>query len=230
MSTSSSLGEIEGLIRGSAPGNRDFTVGKITPYLEALNVGAHGCERMEFLGDAVLSVIVTQYLYDRFPSSREGFLSKMRSKIVSARMLTQLAASLGVEKHVSPSTSIDDILEALIAAISIDRGMREASDWFINVLEHHVDLSALVSRHDSYKQQLTNLCGPLTFTRLTSVPGTVLVCLKDAVGAVLGTASACNRRDAEEDASRKALAAMVLTCPVSLPRHAMAKHVIQTFG
>lgn len=232
MSSSVPLVEIEGLVRGSAPGNRDCLIGSVGPYLQALSVGSDGCERLEFLGDAVLSVIVTQYLYDRFPSSREGFLSKMRSKIVSAKMLTRLAQSMGVDRFAGTLAPVDDVLEALIAAICIDRGMDRASTWFINVLEHHVDLSALVSWHDSCKQRLANLCGPLTFTKLTSDPGTVLVCLRDAYGQVLGTASACNRRDAEEDAARKALVHRSgdSQSQAMLPRQAMARHVIRTSG
>lgn len=181
---------------------------------------------MEFLGDAVLSVIVTRYLYDRFPSSREGFLSKMRSKIVSSKMLARLGVSLGIDKHVNKPVAIDDILEAWIAAVCIDRGLTEAAAWFINVLEHHVDLSALVSWHDSSKQRLANICGPLSFSRLkSSDPATVLVCLRDAYGVVLGTASARNRHEAEEDASRKALVVRSASrCSTLLPRHAMASY------
>lgn len=203
--------EVLGLVRGSAPGNGGFCVGSVAPYAAALRVGSAGCERMEFLGDAVLSVVVTQYLYERFPSSREGFLSKMRSKIVSSRMLRQLAGLLDLESHVRPHSArgaiaLDDILEAFIAAVCLDAGIEASRAWFINVLEHHVDMSALVSWHDTSKQRLVTLMGGITFTEMIRGPGSVSVCVRDATGNVVATATAGTRRDAEEDAARKVLA------------------------
>lgn len=195
--------------------------------MDALSVGSDRCERMEFLGDAVLQVVVTQYLYERFPSSREGFLSKMRSKIVSSHMLSQLGKLLNLSSHVQghrTSCALDDILEALIAAICIDAGIEAARAWFINVLEHHVDVSALVSRHDSGKQRLHNVRGAVTFTQIGTPRGKVTVCVKDLSGSVLATATAGSRKDAEEEAALKALSG----CPEEvavLPRQAMACHV-----
>lgn len=242
--------EVEGLVRGSAPGNGRCRVGSLLPYAEALAMGSAGCERMEFLGDAVLSIVVTQYLYDRFPSSREGFLTKMRSKIVSSRMLSQLAGLLHLEAHVRRSTdttnssrgpiALDDILEAFIAAICLDAGIEAARDWFINVLEHHVDISALVSWHDTSKQRLVTLAGgAITFTEVVgghACAHTRAVCVRDATGRVIATAMAGTRRDAEEDAARKVLASRGLLCATggatgggataggstALPRHALA--------
>lgn len=229
--------EVQSLMRGSAPGNVACRVRSVRPYVDALTVGSDGCERLEFLGDAILSVVVTQYLFERFPSSREGFLSKMRSKIVSSRMLSQLGELLDVGSHVlnhtTGSVAIDDILEALIAAISIDAGMDAAKTWFINVLEHHVDISALVSWHDSNKQRLAKLSGTLTFTEISSprAAGGVSVCVRDSMGVVLGTATARNRRDAEEDASRKALVSRHGHGGAAvLPRHAMASREGQRCG
>lgn len=225
--------DVEGLLRNSAPGNSTCRIGCLSLYVDALTIGSDGCERMEFLGDAVLQVVVTQYLYERFPSSREGFLSKMRSKIVSSQMLSQLGNLLDLTSHVCDtrrhalSIALDDILEAVIAAICIDAGIEAARHWFINVLEHHVDVSALVSWHDSGKQRLHRVKGAVTFTQMVAPRGKVAICIRDPSGAVLATATAGSRRDAEEDASRKALAGYPdAGCPVAavLPRQAMACH------
>lgn len=224
------MSDIEGLICNSAPRNHACRIKCLSPYIDALSVGSDRCERMEFLGDAVLQVVVTQYLYERFPSSREGFLSKMRSKIVSSNMLFQLGKLLNLSSHVQDhrtnksSCALDDILEALIAAICIDAGMEAARTWFINVLEHHVDVSALVSRHDSGKQRLLNVRGAVTFTQIRAPRGKVTVCVKDPSGSVLATATAESRKDAEEQAALKALSG----CPEEvavLPRQAIACHV-----
>lgn len=224
------LDEVQDFVRASAPGNRACVVRSVAPYVVALTVGSDGCERMEFLGDAVLAVVVTQYLYERFPSEREGFLTKMRSKIVSSKMLCQLSAQLNLLPHVRDrralrrEVAVDDILEAILAAISIDMGMEAATKWFLNVLEHHVDVSALVSWHDSHKQRLVKLSsGALTFTERGSPGGLISVCVRDAGGVVLGTASAPTRKGAEEDAARKALSALHGCGGMAmLPRDAMA--------
>lgn len=225
------LTEVLHLIRSSAPANSACCVGSLSVYSDALTVGSHPCERMEFLGDAILCVTVTQYLYDRFPSSREGFLTNMRSKIVSAKMLCDIGSRLALQVHArgrkDEAIAVDDILEALIAAISIDQGTDAAKTWFINVLEHHVDLSALVSHHESSKQHLTLLSGALTFTKIESPKGMISVCLTDAYGVVLGTATATNRKDAEEESARKALATRLqVHLHVDMPRPAMARRLI----
>lgn len=225
------LSEVEGLIRGSAPGNSQCQVRSSAPYVDALTLGSASCERMEFLGDAVLSVVVTQYLYERFPLSREGFLTKMRSKIVSSKMLSQLGRLLDLESHVrllptQTNVALDDILEALIAAVCIDAGMEAARCWFINVLEHHVDVSALVSLHDSNKQRLLMLDGPCTFTEVRKDCQSVSVCVRDTKGTVIATATAGTRREADEDAARKALAARRRPDHAAvLPRQALALRV-----
>lgn len=232
--------EVEELLKGSAPKNEHFHTVTLAPYDDALTVGSHGCERMEFLGDAILSVVVTRYLYDRFPCSREGFLTKLRSKIVNASMLKQIAEALGLHAHVRDRrggggarfVATDDILEALIAAISIDRGLDIAQSWFLAVLEHHVDLAALVSRHESSRQHLTAIRGPVTFSAIQTTHGMISVCLRDACGVILGTATAVSRRDAEEEASRKALASLNLVeniAMINMPRFALACRPIASF-
>ena len=84
-------------------------------------------ERLEFLGDAILNVIVTDYLYDRFPNENEGFLTKLRIKIVKGPTLAMFAEKVGIKEHlmISTSTTINDHIlenafEALIGAIYLD--------------------------------------------------------------------------------------------------------------
>ena len=87
----------------------------------------HSNERLEFLGDAILNVIVTDYLYDRYPHESEGFLTKLRIKIVKGPTLAMFAQKLGIKEHLllSSSTSInnnilENAFEALIGAIYLD--------------------------------------------------------------------------------------------------------------
>ena len=89
-------------------------------------------ERLELLGDAVLGMVVARYLYERYPGQNEGFLSKMRTKLVNGRMLGSLAAKLGFGKWLVISKQIEegggrenykileDAFESFIAAIYLD--------------------------------------------------------------------------------------------------------------
>jgi ribonuclease-3 len=86
-------------------------------------------ERIEFLGDALLGMIVANYLYTRFPDQNEGFLSKIRTKIVNGRMLGYLSDKIGFPKFAIISKQVEetggrnnfkimeDIFEAFIGAL-----------------------------------------------------------------------------------------------------------------
>jgi ribonuclease-3 len=92
-------------------------------------------ERLEFLGDSVLDAIVADYLYKHYPEKDEGFLTKMRSKIVSRNTLNKMARDLGINSlivaHVERSkheTSLGgNAMEALIGALYLDRGFEVAN-------------------------------------------------------------------------------------------------------
>lgn len=111
-------------------------------------------ERLEFLGDSIISAAVTRYLFDRFPSENEGFLTDMRSKLVKGQTLAALANKTGlvaglVRKDTpSPSLPFDpaheDLFEAVVGALSIDAGFAAAAAWVTSVVEKHMDVSELV--------------------------------------------------------------------------------------
>lgn len=109
--------------------------------------GVHSNERMEFLGDAVLSIVSAQYLYDKYPDMPEGELSKLRSSLVCTDSLSGFAKEinlgsallLGKGEIVSGGSERPSILEnafeALIAAIYLDGGMEKAREFVIGFLE-----------------------------------------------------------------------------------------------
>ncbi|HSM49755.1 MAG TPA: ribonuclease III domain-containing protein, partial [Draconibacterium sp.] len=86
-------------------------------------------ERLEFLGDAILSAVIADFLYNRFPHEDEGFLTKTRSKLVNRTFLTKLTYDMGLDVFIDSNTTknIDnshiygDALEALIGAIYLDK-------------------------------------------------------------------------------------------------------------
>ncbi|MCC6691571.1 MAG: ribonuclease III [Bacteroidia bacterium] len=120
-------------------------------------------ERLEFLGDAVLSAVIAHYLFMRFPFKDEGFLTKMRSKIVSRTQLNQLAKKLGITNFIKTNgdnnllnSSINgDAFEALIGAIYIDKGFKTANDFILNtVLLPHLDVDKIEQTETDFKSKL----------------------------------------------------------------------------
>jgi ribonuclease-3 len=121
-------------------------------------------ERLEFLGDAVIEVVVSDYLYNKFPDRREGFLTQLRSKIVGHSALDQLARKLNLLNLVKvlPGNATKnlggDVLEALVGAIYLDQGYECVRDVFVNrLLLPHVDVDKLLRQEFDYKSRLLEL-------------------------------------------------------------------------
>ena len=112
--------------------NADFTTSNIKCPSDCIPLQDMSYERLEFLGDSILNFIVANYLYMRFPDQNEGFLSKIRTRIVNGKMLGHLANKIGFPKFAIISKQIEDsqgrdnykimedIFEAFIGAIYMD--------------------------------------------------------------------------------------------------------------
>lgn len=124
-------------------------------------------ERLEFLGDAMLSAVISSYLFKEVPSGNEGYLTKMRSKIVSREHLNELGRDLKLIDLVQsriPKENFGEnihgnIFEALIGAIFLDRGYKYC-EKFINyrVIAPYVDIERLEGKIISYKSLLIEWC------------------------------------------------------------------------
>jgi len=117
-------------------------------------------ERLEFLGDAILDAITADYLFKTFPTKDEGFLTEMRSKIVSRVQLNKLSQKLGLEKLIrldSSSSNIyrssqGDAFEALIGAIYLDRGYSFTRHILLErIIKHYFDINELVNQEWNFK-------------------------------------------------------------------------------
>jgi ribonuclease III len=120
-------------------------------------------ERLEYLGDAVLSSIVADYLFKKFPYKDEGFLTEMRSKIVSRDQLNKLSRKLGLEKFIrfnhdsknSFRSMEGDAFEAFIGALYLDKGYNFTRKVFVNrILSVHFDIDELINVEVNYKSRL----------------------------------------------------------------------------
>lgn len=121
-----------------------FTPGDVALYKTALShrsvrEGAdENNERLEFLGDAVLSSIIAHYLFRKYPYKGEGFLTEMRSKMVNRQMLNDIALKMGLKKitfynkydnSLKISQIFGNTLEALIGAVYLDKGYAGTQKW-----------------------------------------------------------------------------------------------------
>jgi len=122
-------------------------------------------ERLEYLGDTVLSTIVGEYLFKKFPTKQEGFLTEMRSKIVSRASLNKLSMKLGFDKMVMYAKSHDkhsgfrsiggNAFEAFTGALFLDRGYNFTRKIIVNnVILMHLDLDEIQNNDVNFKSKL----------------------------------------------------------------------------
>ena len=97
-------------------------------------------ERLEYLGDAILSAIVADYLFKRYPYKGEGFLTEMRSKMVNRQQLNDIAVKMGIKKialfnkldnALKNSHIFGNTLEAIVGAVYIDKGYKKTQAWIL---------------------------------------------------------------------------------------------------
>ncbi len=120
-------------------------------------------ERLEFLGDAVLSSIVAEYMFKKFPYKEEGFLTEMRSKMVSREALNKLSFKLGLDGFIQSNHDArnyfrsmgGDAFEAIIGAIYLDKGYNFTKRIVINrIINVHFDVDELEKLENNFKSKL----------------------------------------------------------------------------
>lgn len=123
-------------------------------------------ERLEFLGDAVLDLIVTEIIFDRYPLANEGFLTKLRAKVVRGKTLAHLALKMKINEvmeigerasgqgiEVSKSV-LADLFESMVAAVYLTEGYEFTFDFVDKLLDKYIDLKSIESKADNYKSSL----------------------------------------------------------------------------
>lgn len=181
-------------------------------------------ERLEFLGDSMLGTIISKHLYNEVPAGDEGYLTKMRSKIVSRKHLNELGRDLNlinfVESRIPKSHFGDNIhgnvFEALIGAIYLDRGYKYC-EKFINerVIAPYVDIEQLEGKVISYKSLIIEWCQKqkksFNYNVYEDTGNDALkhFAVKLSIdGKVMAKARATSKKKAEEAASKRAYYAL----------------------
>ncbi len=209
-----------------------FTPDNVRLYRQAFTHKSHtehthhfySNERLEFLGDAVLSLVIGEYLFRKYPDQNEGFMSQLRAKVVNREFFNNLGYKLGLdlwllrsaslekEGDVSP-TLVGNVFEALFGAIFLDKGYKMCLRFFERVvLVHHLDLDSLQRSVSNYKSILLEWAqknGHSVEFRIASTgrEGYALIfhidCMVD--GIACGHGSEVKKKKAEQQAAKEAL-------------------------
>ena len=192
-------------------------------YVEAFAYNSPSSQRLEFLGDSILNLVITRFLFETFRDKNEGFLTKLRIKFVSGDFLSQIARKVGIQRYVlmteasieknrnSNKRILEDTFEALIGAIYIDLGLNAAKYFILNTLQRSVNVSEMII-DTNYKDRLIkfahseNMPRPdfcTTFERGGCNSHFIVNILMD--GRKVSDGIGTTRKDAEQDASKKAL-------------------------
>lgn len=181
-------------------------------------------ERLEFLGDAMISSIIAAYLYNKVPHGDEGYLTKMRSKIVSREHLNELGKNLNLVQFVESKVQTThfgenihgNIFESLVGAIYLDRGY-DYCEKFIQkiVITPYVDISRLEGKVISYKSLLIEWCQKkkkqfhFEVYEDNGIDGTRYFGVKLSIDdKIIAKARATSKKKAEEKASQRAYFAL----------------------
>lgn len=180
-------------------------------------------ERLEYLGDAVLGTIVAEYLFKKYPNSNEGFLTKMRSKIVKRKSLNKIGDKMGLDVLLAEynqtrlsRSMLGNAVEALVGAIYLESGYQNTKRFIVRkVLRSYVDVHELESFDDNYKSQLLEWCQKngqtVSYKLLARYKFEKRDRFKVAVmvnGKRMATADDFNKKSAEQTASEKAMHAL----------------------
>jgi ribonuclease-3 len=179
-------------------------------------------ERLEFLGDAVLGSVVAEVLFKLYPFEDEGFLTELRSKIVSRVNLNQLGRKLGFDKLIEFDTRalnasrqgslLGDAFEALIGAIYLDKGYDFTKHFLVNhIIKSHIDIHKLEQTETNFKSKLIEWCQrhskDISFDLIGNLEGenTKLFTVQASVdGEIVGLGKEFSKKNAEKLAAEKA--------------------------
>ena len=211
---------------GSSPGNLNLYKLALTHSSSAKvmeNDFRLSNERLEYLGDAILSAVIADYLFKKYPFKDEGFLTEVRSRLVSRDSLNSLGRKLGVMQLAKIEGGINErqiyssvygnTLEAIVGAIYLDKGFKFATKFIINkLITPNFDLADVINSTNNYKSMLIEWCQAndkaVTF-KIVNIDSSrnfkeftaVVFVDEDEVGQGYGH----NKKKAEQDAAFKTL-------------------------
>ncbi len=191
-------------------------------------------ERYEFLGDSVIDLIIAEYLFDRFPKEKEGFMTKLRTKLVRTSTLAKLSSYLRLTDFIIMSKYVEDLcdgrgnpkllencFESLVGVLYKHLGFQFCNDFILALIENVdlIDITDMIENDDNFKDQLLrfshkNFEGRNPVYKELNVEGQsnhaiftmgVMVPIEADKMVMLGMAKGPSKKDAEQEAAKIAL-------------------------
>lgn len=177
-------------------------------------------ERLEYLGDAILGMVVAEFLFQKFPYKEEGFLTELRARIVSREALNQLCQKIGLAplvrygRHNGPKhkSVYGDVMEALVGALYLDHGFDCAKKFIVQrLVQPHYDFDELLSTTYNHKSKIIEWSQKegkdVDFELLEERGETSKQFIVQVVvdGEPITKGFGFNKKKAEQDAARKSL-------------------------
>jgi dsRNA-specific ribonuclease len=206
---------------------------EIAPRPEGcMDLKAADNEEMEFVGDSILGNIVALYVYDRYPGEGEGFMTKLKTRIVNNKTLGEMARKMGFSQWMIISRHVEEVcngrnnlrmlgsmLEAWMGALYFHEGkgghgFETCQRWFIKIMEKHIDFSQLITDDNNFKDQLLRFYQsrwhqPPKYKEVEVIgpphDRTFTMGVVGVNGDIVATYTARNKKVAEQEASRLAL-------------------------
>ena len=186
-------------------------------------------ERLEHLGDTILGVTVSTYLFTRFPHENEGFLTDLKKEIVCNEMLGKLSQIIGLDKFYiisrhnednckgrSNTSKLSDIFEAFLGALWLDskKNFQIVSTFVIAVIETYIDIPEILRNNKNFKEQLqkayqSKFHHTPTYMVLSSTLNSYTVAALDKQHCHLGVGTAPTKKQAEQLAAKDALSRLI---------------------
>ena len=212
--------------------NENLLNGNVSCPKNCIPLQEESFERLEFLGDAVINLIIGKYLFERYPDENEGFLTKLRTKLVNGIMLANFCVFAKIPPYILISKQIEesagrsnkklleDCFEAFVGAMFMDLSNNNNSAypivemWIIALLEQNVDLTDLINTNTNYKDMFLkyyqhNYNYNAKFyeinTEIINNQKMHVVCVKDMNGSIIATGKGSSKKSAENNAAFNAL-------------------------
>lgn len=194
-------------------------------FAREINIKSRGNEQLEFLGDSVLSFIITSYLYKNFGYFPEGRLAKIRALLISGKNLGDIAKKIKLDRQILLSENeessegrgkesiLADSLEAFIGALYIDKGINFASQWFLGKFEDSIEEKTDNPKISDYKTYLQEIIqadyNKLVKYNIEKSEGPdhkkIFYSLAVLDDKIIGKGSGKSKKDSEQESAKNAL-------------------------
>ena len=206
--------------------NPDITPLSKDKIKNTIELETHSYERLEFLGDSVIRLILTDYLYERYKDQYEGFLTRLRTKLENGETMAEITKKIGLNQYMiigryyeqqnarlENQHILEDLLEAFIGALYKDSDLEICRKFFINLVEKEIDIAQLLYIETNHKDTLLQYHHKMGWSdpeyNLVEQIGTekriFKMYVKDNDGNIIGTGCGSSKKKGEQEAAKNAL-------------------------